>query len=441
MSVRAPAGGAVPGGADAVAERLRAALGSGATAEPEARRALAIAGVVPALVARPAGRAELGAAVAAVAAAGGALVPLGLGAHRALGHPPARYDLALSTAGLARVRDYTPADMTVTVEAGVTLAALADLLAGEGQWLPLEPPLPGATTAGGLIAADLGGWLRASQGRVRDFVIGIEVVTAAGTAARAGGRVVKNVAGYDLMKLMTGSLGTLAVVTEVTFKVRPRPAVARCLALRAPDLAAALALGERVAEPGVEPLAATLAFDVGGGEAPRLVAVLGGVDEDVSVARARLLDRAAATGAEVELEADAGAPAARALSEAARDFSRAAPGSVVARLAGLPRRGGRLAATLAEAFRPEGGRALLDPRTGAVTVALDPPDSAAAIARLAALAEGEGAHLVLERCPDALAETVEVWRPLPAALPLMRRMKQALDPAGTLAPGRFVGRI
>jgi len=415
---------------------------SAVVTDPAARGALAIAEIVPELVVRPGCRDEVAACVADTAARGGALVPLGLGVHRGLGHPPVRYDVALVTTRLARVVDYTPADMTVTVESGVTLAALQELLATEGQWLPLDPPLPALTTVGGLIAADLGGPLRASQGRVRDFVIGIAVVTAEGHAARAGGRVVKNVAGYDLMKLFTGSLGTLAVVTEATFKVRPQPAATRCLALSCRDATGALALAERFTADGLAALSTTVVLELGAAASRSvLLCLVGGVEEDIAAQRARVLALAQRTGAELTLDAAGADPAAQACVEPVRDFVRTAPGNVVVRAATLPRRAGALAAAICGAVAGEAGRCLLDPRAGGVTLALESAGPAHTIAALRSVTAAHGARLVVERWPAALADTIEVWSPLPAALPLMRRMKAALDPRGTLAPGRFVGRL
>lgn len=425
-----------------VAVSIRSLLGDGAETEPAARRDLAVGGVVPEVVARPSDQEELRACVECVAARGAALVALGLGAHRDLGHPPRRYDVALSTTRLARTIEYTPADMTITVEAGLTVAALQEALAAERQWLPLDPPLPGSTTVGGLIAADLSGPLRASQGRVRDFLIGISVVTADGRAARAGGRVVKNVAGYDLMKLFAGSLGTLAIVTEATFKVRPLPAATRCLALACQGMPASLTLAERLAETNIAALAATLMWDLGDAAGtPVLVCLLGGVDAEIGAECERLLALAGETGAEVVLDAAGEEPDASGLSAERRDFIRSASGNLVVRMTALPRRASRLAAAVAAEFADTPGRCLLDPRTGSVAVALELPDAEAAIGRLAALASTNGARLVVERWPAALAASIEVWWPLPAALPLMRRMKSALDPGGALAPGRFVGRI
>jgi glycolate oxidase FAD binding subunit len=432
--------------AGALVETLRAGLDATVADDDAARRALAIADRVPAVVVRPADVDALAAAVAASARAGAALVPLGRGAHRQLGHAPARYDVALSTARLDRVVEYAPADMTVTVESGLTVSALQAVLAGEGQWLPLDPPLPAETTIGGLVAADLGGGLRSSEGRVRDLLIGIGVVTADGRRARAGGRVVKNVAGYDLMKLFTGSLGTLAVVCEATFKVRPRPALLRCLALTSRDLRAVLTIAERVAEARLALASALVRAVWGDGAAPpMLLCLLAGVAPDVAEQRARLL---ALAGADVEvmLEADADAPAARALLDPVRDLVRAAPGEIVLRAAALPRRARAVLEGIMGAVPAGSATALLDPRSGAVTVALasaaaTPASAAADLARIAEVTTSAGAHLVVERWPPALAPTIQVWSPLPPALPLMRRLKAALDPRGTLAPGRFIGRI
>jgi glycolate oxidase FAD binding subunit len=428
---------------------LSVRLGAGVSADLALRQDRALGGVVPSLVARPADAAELVATVAAVAAADGALVPLGRGAHRGLGHPPSRYDLALVTDRLARVRDYTPADMTVTVEAGVTLADLAMLLAREGQWLPIEAPLPAETTVGGLLAADLGGSLAASQGRVRDFAIGIEVVTAAGVPARAGGRVVKNVAGYDLMKLFIGSLGTLAVLTEVTLKVRPRPEEQRCLVFATRGTMSALAFGAAIAAARLEVLAVTTLGDVGangGGPEAResdatIVVRLGGTGADVGVSRARVMALAESHAAALVLDADHAEPAAAASLERGRDFPARAAGDLVVRLALLPSRVPALAEELGRIGGVLRGACQGDPLHGLLTLALATEAPASVLAALARVADAHGAHLIVERWPLVLAPAIDVWRPLPPALPLMRRMKAALDPRGTLACGRFVGRL
>lgn len=420
--------------ATSAATALAVALGASADADRGACESWAIAGVVPALVARPSDAAEVAATVAAAAASGAALVPLGLGAHRGLGHPPARYDLALVTERLARIRDYTPADMTVTVEAGTTVAELDEVLAREGQWLPLEPPVPDVTTVGGLLAADLAGPLAASQGRARDFVIGVEVVTAAGVRARAGGRVVKNVAGYDLMKLFTGSLGTLAVLTEVTFKVRPRPEAQRVLVFGARDLASALAVASAItAREGVLAVVASA-----GADGTRVLVRLGGVSADVAAAVAGLLPMTTAAGVELEIDGADTDPAVAAALARVRDFAQHVAGDVVVRCAVLPSRLPAVASAIAAAV-PDVVAWRADALRGTLHGALATERATAALATLAGIAARHGAHLVVERWPVALAGSVAVWHPLPTAFPLMRRMKQALDPTGVFAPGRFVG--
>ena len=143
---------------------------------------------------------------------------------RHLGYPPARYDLALSTERLDRITDYQPADLTVTAQAGVTLAQLQETLAAHGQFLPLDVALPDRQTVGGIVAARADSLRRLAYGSVRDSLLGVSVINSRGELVKGGGKVVKNVAGYDLPKLYCGSLGTLGLIVEATFKVAPLPA-------------------------------------------------------------------------------------------------------------------------------------------------------------------------------------------------------------------------
>ena len=137
------------------------------------------------------------------------------------GMPPARPGIALSTTALNQVIDYPARDLTITVQAGITMKELQATLAKENQWLPID--IPETATIGGAIACDVSGPRRYGYGTLRDYVIGITVVNDRGEETHAGGRVVKNVAGYDFMKLHTGALGTLGVITQVTLKVKPKP--------------------------------------------------------------------------------------------------------------------------------------------------------------------------------------------------------------------------
>ncbi|MXY85304.1 MAG: FAD-binding oxidoreductase, partial [Chloroflexi bacterium] len=155
---------------------------------------------------------------------------------RDLGMPPRKYDVALDLSGLDQVVDYEPNDFTITVQAGMTLAELQRHLATNGQFLPLDHPNFERATLGGICSVGRGGLRRGSFGGPRDWLIGMRMVKADGTAIKGGGKVVKNVSGYDLPKLFAGSLGTLGVIVEVTLKLRPQPASDQIVALNAPSL-------------------------------------------------------------------------------------------------------------------------------------------------------------------------------------------------------------
>ena len=174
-------------------------------------------------VERPDSVAELAELVRGLAADRRAIYPTGGGTAMNYGGPPARPGVLIETARLDRVVDYPAADMTITVEAGVTLAGLQSTLAAQGQRLQVDAPRPDRATLGGIFATNSTGPRRLGHGRPRDQILGVRFVDAAGRLVKGGGRVVKNVAGYDLPKLLTGSLGTLGIVAELTLKVRPLP--------------------------------------------------------------------------------------------------------------------------------------------------------------------------------------------------------------------------
>jgi glycolate oxidase FAD binding subunit len=152
-----------------------------------------------------------------------AVIPWGGGTTMAMGHLPERLDLVLSLAQLNRVLEHEPADLTATVQAGITMAALQAHLGSRRQWWPIDPPLSAAATVGGVLATNASGPKRLLYGTARDLLIGLTVVHADGVISKAGGKVTKNVTGYDMMKLYIGSLGTLAVIAEATLKLRPLP--------------------------------------------------------------------------------------------------------------------------------------------------------------------------------------------------------------------------
>ena len=183
----------------------------------------------PLPVKRPATVVELCALVKDARAAGQGVYPVGGRTTLDVGLPPAKPGIALDMRALNSVIDYPARDMTITVQAGIAIAALQAELAKEGQWLPIDVASPQKATLGGAIALNKSGPRRFGYGTLRDYVIGISFATDDGVEVKAGGRVVKNVAGYDLMKLQIGAVGTLGVVTQVTLKVKPKPEASAAL--------------------------------------------------------------------------------------------------------------------------------------------------------------------------------------------------------------------
>jgi glycolate oxidase FAD binding subunit len=193
----------------------------------EVRDGDVIAGVRPAAAYAPATFAECTEVMAMAARDELALGFVGGGTALGIGAPPTRLDAVVRTERLARIVEHAPADMVVVAEAGVTLAALQAQVAAHGQRLALDPPSPERATIGGLVASAGFGPLRARYGVIRDLIIGVTLVLPDGTVARGGGKVVKNVAGFDLPKVACGSLGTLAMIAAATFRLHPLPEVTR----------------------------------------------------------------------------------------------------------------------------------------------------------------------------------------------------------------------
>jgi glycolate oxidase FAD binding subunit len=162
---------------------------------------------------------------------GDAIYPVGAATMLSLGHIPTRPGMIVNMTGLDRVIDYPARDMTITVQAGITISRLQEILRAERQQLAVDIPLPDRATLGGAIAANASGPRRYGLGTLRDYVIGISIVNDEGQVVKAGGRVVKNVAGYDLMKLYTGSLGTLGIISQVTLKLKPLPEAAASIVI------------------------------------------------------------------------------------------------------------------------------------------------------------------------------------------------------------------
>lgn len=380
-----------------------------------------------------------------------AVVPIGLGAFLHLGAPPRRYDVALSLQRVDKVLDYQPTDMTVTVEAGVSLARLQDVLREHHQWLPIDPPLADRATIGGIIAANLSGPARLSHGAIRDSLIGLKVVRADGTMIKGGGRVVKNVAGYDIPKLFCGSFGTLGVIVEATFKVLPRPEAQTVLGLSfsaappAMDVALRL-LGAELQPFFLEFVNFPLTEELAGQRSHHLLVSFAGVAEEVHYQRTRVLELARDGETHVTTWDDSRLPP---LLQRLQDFPAAETAPLRCKATVLP---GQVAPFCTEveteaAARGLSAHFLAHAGNGLVYCRFPQLDSAPVdkllsfIDWLRILARRLEGYVVIEDIDPTLKERVDVWGYVGGSLPLMKRLKETLDPNGILNPGRFVGGI
>jgi glycolate oxidase FAD binding subunit len=397
---------------------------------------------------RPAAVEELCALVRQTAADGTAIYPLGGRTMLGLGHSPTRAGMGVDLGGLAQVIDYPARDMTITVQAGIPVAALQNRLGQENQRLPIDVPDAERATLGGAIAANVSGPRRYGFGTLRDYVIGITVVNDEGREVKAGGRVVKNVAGYDLCKLYVGSLGTLGIITQVTLKLRPQPEERALIALgcaanqvgpllevlhRSSTRPVCLDLLNRAALRYINRQDATVLPD-----APWLV-VVGYEDNRVAVSwqvQQLLLELPA--DVRPGLETRVGCTTAswwRALTEwPAREEA-----GLTFKANLLPRATADFV-TRAEAL----GKGLaLHAHAGNGIVwghAAEVGTAEEAVLLLKPLLDwaGEEGNVVVPRCPAAWKAALPIWGKPRADAWLMRAIKQQLDPRGLFNPGRFV---
>ena len=422
------------------------------TACPEVRPATpddAVAGVTPRYVAAPATEEQASALLTAAAGLGLAVLPRGGGTRLAWGAAPARCDLVVDTWQLNAVLEHSAGDQVVRAQAGVPVAALAQILATAGQRLAVDPADSGGTV-GGLLATGVAGPLRLRYGAPRDLLIGITLVRADGTVARAGGKVVKNVAGYDIGKLLAGSYGTLGLITEATFRLHPRPPASAYVSLATPDPAAAAAALLTAGGSALAPSAAELDWPAGG--APLATSVLLEGDADGVAERAARLAGLLGTATVSDVPppwwgagpaAATGGTALRIAFWAGRLEAVLAAIRAAAAMTGVdPAVGGSAAAGVLHAALP--GSAPPNEVTGFVTALRaelrDGPAGAAADGMPAGiLPAGAGTSVVVLHAPPAVREAVDVWGPVPA-LALMRAVKDQFDPEHRLAPGRFAGR-
>lgn len=394
----------------------------------------AIDDVCPGVVVSPRTPEAVAAALAWADRDGAAVLVRGRGSKAAWGRVPARVDVLLDLSGLQRVLAYEPGDLTIRVEAGLALAALNRLTAAQGQQLPVDPPFAPEASVGGLLASNDSGPSRHRFGAPRDLVIGIQLALADGTLANAGGQVVKNVAGYDLSRLVAGSFGSLAVITNATFKLAPIPPDSATLLAAAEDAAGLAEAVASLAATQLEPMALEVSAQYAGdrgGDAHALV---------VRFAGARDAIHAQTDEARRLLAATIPAPAVLSGADEASAW-RAHETGVWGRdgaVAGLSWRPAELKPVL-ERLRQLGGTGLLElsgrAAVGAGLLRLDgPADWQAGVLR-GLRADPLFGNVVLRRASAALKAEIDVWPPVRAPQ-LLQAIKTALDPNGTLGAGR-----
>ena len=389
----------------------------------------AVDGVIPAEVAHPSTVDEVGQLLREAAASGSTVVPRGAGTKLGWGNPPTSVDLALDVRRLDDVLEHNPGDLIVRAQAGLPLAALQDRLAATGQLLALDPPEEGATV-GGVVAANASGPRRLRYGTVRDLLIGVTVTLADGTLAHAGGKVVKNVAGYDLGKVFTGSFGTLGVLVETIFRLHPLPAARRVVSIPFDRPERGGEIVQQVLHSALVPTAVEV--DGAGADVPHTLTVLfEGIEPAVEAqaGQAARLQPDATVGD--ELPESFGRPPYSADEVGLKlSYLPAAFPQVLLALAG-----GKRDLGLTHAVR---GHAA----TGVLYVSWPVSDQVGpGLDRLRAELAPFDASVVVVQAPSYIKAGRDVWGPVGDALPLMGRVKERFDPDRRLSPGRFVGGI
>lgn len=400
-----------------------------------------IDGVRPDSIVAPADAQEVAELLAEAEARGLAVAPFGGGTALGLGNPPERIDLALSTQCLRGVIDYEPTDLTLSVAAGSRFADVQAVLAEHGQTLPIEAPGDDRATVGGLIATALAGPRRYGAGTLRDLLIGVSAAHPSGTVTKAGGMVVKNVTGFDLMRLYLGSLGTLGVIVSANFKVLPLPRFEATLLADVEAPRDAFVAAEAVRSSRVRPVALEVARRADG---PWQVAArIEGRPETV-----RLL----AAEARGLLCADATMLDGRESAEWWRSYLAdqaiaAEDGEAMLRGATRPTAtGAAVERTLAAAAASDISlkRVMASPGLGCAVIRAAVPagtDRTATFRRFRTDLLAIWDHVAVLACPPPWKAGIDVWGETPATIDVMRAIKQQFDPRRVLNPGRFAGGI
>jgi glycolate oxidase FAD binding subunit len=437
-------------------------------------------GLQPSAVLQPESAGEIAEVLRFAAAEHLAVIPMGARTKLAIGMPPKRFDLALDLSRMNRVLAYDPRDLTCGVEAGVPFADLDRQLASERQFLPLAPAFAERATLGGIVAAGADSPLRYAYGSARDYLLGVEFVTGDAVVSKSGGRVVKNVTGYDLHKLLIGSLGTLAVITRLNFRTFPMPPEQQTFVASFTAAEAALAWCAAIAKSPLQPklvevldpgTAKLFAAHGCGQLTPGLwsVVVLASGHHAVVERHAQSLEKLAGEQNAADFVAldklgksEEGA-VLRCISEFLGVVLETYPGAAIFRIAVLPSAMSdllRQAHAVLERCRARSEMngaglncAILVRAAGIVYIALLPAAPDAAVAPLVQaclelmdICIALDVRPVIEWCPPAVKRELaaagkSIWPPIGAEHVLAERLKKVFDPHGILSPGRFQGGI
>jgi glycolate oxidase FAD binding subunit len=429
-------------GHDQIARRIESALGAGAVSvEPRMLASHTVDETSPALICDPETPEQVAAALRVCSEVEAAVTPWSGGSATTIGNRPSKVDVIIRLNRLQHVVEHDPANLTLTVQAGINLIRLQESIPSQKQFLPFDPPNPSKATVGGTVAANLNGPRRGSYGAVRDLVIGMKVALASGAQIKAGGKVVKNVAGYDMCKLFVGSLGTLGIITEATLRMSPVPETAATLVATG-TYAAVTQLAGEIDRAQLNPTAMCISNDqicktAAATRSDWQLAVWSeGFEENVH----RHLRDVETMGKRIGLEREAlrGKNHQQYWDEI-RDFP-LRPERLVYRLT-VPRAGvAVIMKAIADCKTADFDPAIVgDAAVGTIWIAAAANSiSVQQFPKLIALARECAGHAVMLVAPPACKEGIDVWGSPPPGLSLMREIKRRFDPKGILNPGRFV---
>ena len=388
-----------------------------------------IDGLIPALVVKPGSSEEVAECLRVCADLHAAVIPAGLMTWLECGNPVTRADVVLSLERMNRIVEYSPPDLTATVEAGLTLSEFNRSASAERQWLPFDPPGAASASLGAIAACNSSGALRLGFGTPRDYAIGLKLAHADGTRSKSGGKVVKNVAGYDMNKLYVGSFGTLAVITELTFKLRPLPESILTVAVTTKKTQSFAGLARQVIASGLQPASIVLT-----NMPPDETLLLRFADNEAAVSHQVnwIIETCEGDYQTVLLSGGEDAALWARVAEIDREASCAVRLSVP------------LSKSIA-AYEMVSGESVVtaDLGTGTIRVVRKEIDKAAGgmIERLRAGCEAQGGMLFIERAPAFVRRQMDAWGDVGATAHLMRSIKEKFDPQSLLNPGRFVAGI